>query len=65
MPLSRLRVLNTLKLTAMTTMTTAMERMVLVYMSSLVVDPRASEAKGELRKARMSKCVIFNMKMAM
>ena len=54
MPLSRLRVMNTLNLTTMTT-TTAMERMVLVYMSSLVVDPRPSEAKSEHRKARMSK----------
>ena len=67
MPLLRLRVLKTLKptMTTMTTTTTTMKRMILVYMSSLVVHSRASEAKGELRKVRMSKCVIFSARMVM
>ena len=55
------RVRNTLKPTT----TTAMERMGLVYMSSLVVHPGASKAKGKLCKVRMSKCVIFSTRMAM
>jgi hypothetical protein len=61
MSLLKLRVLKLMTMTMMM----AMERIVLVYMSSLVMHSRASEAKGKLRKVRMSRCVIFSMKMAM
>ena len=58
MPLLRLKVLITMKLMMMT-----MERTVLVYASSPMVHLKPSEAKGKLRRARTSKCVISSMRM--
>ena len=55
MHLLRLKVLIRMKLMMMTM---TMERMVLVYASSLMVQLKASEAKGTLHRARTSKCAI-------
>ena len=58
MPLSRRKVLITMKPMTMTT-----QRTVLVYASSPMVHLKPSKAKGELRRVRTSKCVISSTKM--